>query len=51
MERKILTAKEIEQIYAGKYQIMEGVGAPEVKIIASREEKVMPNSHLRVQRG
>ena len=32
MERKILTAKEIEQIYAGKYQIMEGVGAPEIEI-------------------
>ena len=49
--RDVMTEKEIEQIYAGKYQIMEGVGAPEVKIIASREEKVMPNSHLRVQRG
>ena len=31
MERRILP-KEIEQIYAGKYKIMEGVGAPEVKI-------------------
>ena len=38
MERRILP-KEIEQIYAGKYKIVEGVGAPEVQIMAGREKE------------
>ncbi len=38
MERRILP-KEIEQIYAGKYKIMEGVGAPELEIMAGGKKE------------